>query len=483
MQANSDIQESDLNVLLDMFGSAFSLEDIASAYSQARRNVNLTAEILCASHETVVDLASSSSNDKLKGGTVVKPADLSSAYKSPKCFIEQSESRAGKSKVRPASLGTVSGIVGRDYIQPKTLTKRYPEVNKPLKLDANELPASEIWCEKPSPSDTVAKGTISDDVVNFLFKMLGDGFQLDKTKIHEILGHCGYDVQKTMEKLLDMSASTLDKCEDVLDLTGKNSKDQYPDVDSASSKEAGTIVCNSTDSPKRDGDRVNLQKEVLTTLFSFPQRYEKIPKPVRPVRASPYGKPVVEPPEDTMKDRQIAVVEPQVIKEEHDDIKDENSYDVLRQAVREYWTTMKVYYKAAIEAFLKGDYARADKFLEQGNFFDRRAREEDEKSAQKLLETKVDDNDMPLDLHENDPESALKLLRLHLTSLSGIPSIKYLRVKVGTRDKDPKGARKKRIIKQLKKDSINWTEEDDGGTLRLQVDVIDPKSLSFYKNK
>lgn len=37
------------------------------------------------------------------------------------------------------------------------------------------------------------------------------------------------------------------------------------------------------------------------------------------------------------------------------------------------------------------------------------------------------------------------------------------------------------ILKQLEKESIKWTEEDDGGTIIIQVDVINPKDLSFYK--
>ncbi|KAG4987058.1 hypothetical protein JHK86_034749 [Glycine max] len=40
------------------------------------------------------------------------------------------------------------------------------------------------------------KGTVSDGVVDFLFKMLGDGFEFDKNKIHDVFGRCGYDVQK-----------------------------------------------------------------------------------------------------------------------------------------------------------------------------------------------------------------------------------------------------------------------------------------------
>ncbi|XP_027342931.1 putative nuclear RNA export factor SDE5 [Abrus precatorius] len=398
MEAKSpDSEQGNLRGLLESFGSAFALEDIANAYWEAKQDVNLAAEILCGS------------KDELKGAINVSV---------PKSFHG-----AVKSGFRGASLGNVAGVVGRDCIQPKTWSKSKREVRKPLKLDAKEFPESVIWGEKPSLSAAAAKGTVSDEVVDFLYRMLEEGFELDKNKIHDVLGLCGYDVQKTMEELLDESASTLEKCNDVRDLAGENH-----------------IILNV----------------------------------------------------------------------ESDD--DENSYKALRQSVREHWLTMKEYYRAAVDAFVKSDYARADRLREQGHFFNRMAREADEKSAQKLFRTnETNDDEIPLDLHEHEPKQALHLLKLHLTSLSGIhgrqqflcksfdygkncmahldpindirtltfPAIKYLRVIVGTGDEDRKGARKKLIIKLLNKNSIKWTEEDIGRTLLLQVDVIDRKSLSF----
>lgn len=183
MQSQTDIEERNLMGLLESFGSTFSLDDIANAYCEANYNVNLAAEILCGS------------NNEFKGAS--KPAQISPATSSasdhcPKSFDGKRNSGAGKSKFQPASLGTVAGVVGRDYIQPKTWTKPYQEVYKPLKLDAKELPESVIWGEKPSMITAASMGTMSDDVVNFLLKMLGDGFELDKKKIQDVLGKVLY---------------------------------------------------------------------------------------------------------------------------------------------------------------------------------------------------------------------------------------------------------------------------------------------------
>lgn len=39
------------------------------------------------------------------------------------------------------------------------------------------------------------------------------------------------------------------------------------------------------------------------------------------------------------------------------------------------------------------------------------------------------------------------------------------------------------IMKQLQKESIDWTEEEDGRKMLIRVDVINPDRLSFAKNK
>ena len=188
MQPNSEIEERNLRALLESFGSSVSLEDIATAYCEANHNVDLAAEILCASNSDEFKGASEPITLSSAPSEIAEPAKVSSPGEFPKPFHGKRNSGAVKSKPHPASLGTVSGVVGRDYIQPKTMTVPYQEVNKPLKLDAKELPESEIWGERNSLSAAAAKGTMRDDVVNFLFKMLGDGFELDKNKIHDVLG-------------------------------------------------------------------------------------------------------------------------------------------------------------------------------------------------------------------------------------------------------------------------------------------------------
>ncbi|XWS09969.1 hypothetical protein CRYUN_Cryun39dG0035600 [Craigia yunnanensis] len=305
-----------------------------------------------------------------------------------------------------------------------------------------------------------------------------------------------------MAKLLDMSASTLEKSDDVIGIAAEKFTRKCPDdqfvliqdkpqsKDFAQSEEATSMIRNPKGSPRRNKDRLTLEKEVLEALFTVPERSEEAPKRTRVVRvvrrSRAFGELVTEPLKDTDTSLTTTVVKllkvSKDVKDEHDE--DENSCDVLRQAVKEYWITMKEYYKAAVEAFADGDKARATKLVELGHFFNKKAREADERSSDKIHETSCrDDEIISLDLRNFEPKEALNLLRVHLTSVSGIPSIKCLRIIVGTIEEDTKkGAPRRLTMKQLK-ESIKWNEEENGRIISIRVDLINPKHMSFVKNK
>jgi hypothetical protein len=200
-----DVENRDLQKLLEAFGSAFSLEDIASAYCKARRNVDMAGEILCASHGSTSHSDTRISNDKLERASstsseLSSELDGASAMPSEVSFFNVLQSsyhggrttRSMKSKVRPVSIGTVSGLIAKDYSRPRPVTNEYPKATKPPKLDLKDLPFSKIWSEEVLPSTTARNGTVHVDVEEFMFKMLGDGFQLDKNVIREVLGKFPY---------------------------------------------------------------------------------------------------------------------------------------------------------------------------------------------------------------------------------------------------------------------------------------------------
>ncbi|KAL7216817.1 hypothetical protein ACSBR1_028692 [Camellia fascicularis] len=490
--SDCDDDKRDLEQLLDAFGSMVSLEDIASAYCQAGRNICDAGEILCNLQQSTSSASTYASKDESEGLSL--SSELSDDILLDKSNFPERNSIASKQKKCSVSMGTVSSVIGKEYAQSRPSRSESCRVNKPLKLNSEELPISEICGEKVPPNMTTIK-SMHKDIEEFLFKMLGDGFQLDMKIIQEVLGRCGYDVERSMEKLLDLSASTLEKSDDVSGIVVQKPMEKYSDTESLSCQEKPQCIDSArsgkakfmsrNESTKSHKDRYDLQREVLEALFNGPERFEE-QKRIVPVkddrRSRGFGRVVVEPLRDTTTEHKTAIAK-LLVNEEDENEEDEDSYQVLRKAVKEHWITMKEYYTASVDAFAKGDPVRAYKLLEEGNFFKGKAREADEKSAQKFLETRRED-EMSLDLHEYDPKEAIRLLKVHLTSLSGISSIRYLKVIVGADNEDTKeGARKRLILKLLEKESIKWSEEANGRTIVIRLDEINPKHLSFAKNQ
>lgn len=201
MNSRKDDQQRALEGLLDAFSSVFSLEDIADAYCKAGKNATLAGAMLYDMQEST----STSSNSTTSNETRIESSSESS-LEVP--YPENGSYKVSKTKTPPASMGTVSAVLGKSYWRPKPMPNRTDGTNKPLKLDRKDLPMSEI-CGKELGSGK--DDSMHVDVEDFLVKMLGEGFKFDKDMIHQVLGSCGYDIDKSMEILLDLSATTLDK--------------------------------------------------------------------------------------------------------------------------------------------------------------------------------------------------------------------------------------------------------------------------------
>lgn len=176
-----DDDNKNLELLLDAFSSVVSLEDIASAYCQAGRNVYAAGELLC-KHNGSISTSSGSKEDH-NGASSSK---LSTDSFLEKTYVEKN-STASKQRNRSVSMGTVSGVIGREYSWTKPSSYEQRTVKKPLKLNSSEIPPSEVWGEH-TPESVTTNETVKKDVEEFLFKMLGDGFKLDMGVIREVLG-------------------------------------------------------------------------------------------------------------------------------------------------------------------------------------------------------------------------------------------------------------------------------------------------------
>lgn len=171
--------ERDLEQLLDAFGSAVSLEDIASAYCQAGCDIYAAGELLC----NLQGSTSSSCASASKEESLASDDNLLD-----KSNFAETNGIASKPKKCSASMGTVSGLIGREYSRSRPSRNEAPKTNKPLKLSSEDVPISEIWDERVPADMSASVESMPMDTEEFIFKMLGDGFQLDLKIIQEVLG-------------------------------------------------------------------------------------------------------------------------------------------------------------------------------------------------------------------------------------------------------------------------------------------------------
>ncbi|XP_047338664.1 putative nuclear RNA export factor SDE5 [Impatiens glandulifera] len=444
MEGNSetDSLERDLEHLLGAFGSSASLEEIASAYSKAQHDVLTAAEMLCNNEGST----SRNSTSVAQNGNEV----LLKSVKEIDYYVEPKKKQ--KKKKITISTGTVSSMITRDYSHCRQPRKASPsEVTKPLKLICYEPSASDILDEKPVFGNSAKNGSLHKNDEVILLQRLGDDSQY--------VGPSGHNLHKSMEQ-------------------------QFPEklqnVDPTNGDKRRLMI-----ESEKEKERQKLSKEALLALFSLSKRFEQPPKLTLPRRQEGIsrgsGYVVSGPFEDVKLPFNKTVTAKQVIKNEEED---EDSYQILRQAVQEHLITMKAFYKSAAEALAAGDNLRADKMMEEGNFFKKKAQEADERSALKFLEDgENEDGEFHIDLTELELKESIQYLKTQLAFLPSIPTFQYLKVMFGSGTEDPKGNKKKRVVvKLLERGSIKWAEENDGKVISILLEDV-PKNLSFAKKE
>lgn len=199
-----------LSWLLDAFPS-MSLEEIASAYSRTNCDANKTAEVL-------MKLESSSTTASLCGTIVENENLVLRELPKKKDIYGQKGMNSGhtsktsngkKQKKISFATGTISSFLGsRNARVMPCQNKSEGAVNawndkgknlKKIQVDGTATPRDLI-----DTIDILQQRHIEE----FLNSMMGDGLQLDMATVKDVLGECGYDVQKSLNILLDMAATT-----------------------------------------------------------------------------------------------------------------------------------------------------------------------------------------------------------------------------------------------------------------------------------
>ncbi|KAI4371067.1 hypothetical protein MLD38_019341 [Melastoma candidum] len=464
--------------LLDAFGSSFSLEQIASVYCKVQKDAAMAGIMLC-------DMQELSSTNRSNGTWLnvesIKSPEVPSSNYPNRSFQGNGNAGSPNQNRCPISAGSVSSVIGEEYSNPRPYKSASNTIWRPFTVNSKALLMSGPVVEDVLVNDN-KQARVHKDMEDFLFSMLGDGFQLDRDVIRDVLGKCGYDMQKSMEKLFDVSALGIkrgDNCSRAsTKLPHSYSGYERSPQDSTTYKNHSGRVVDANEGEIRGAK--TLPNDVLHAFFynSKPEKESECPAPPKVAEQSKGIDEVVsESRENFHQNSQTCVSNQQDEKDLNDE---DDSYQVLRRAVQEYRGTMKEYYSAAIDAFVKGDHSLANKLMEQGNFFCKKARDADEESFNKIFDVRKEEEqkDLLLDLHEHDGRAAIRLLKFHVISLAGMPTFNHLKVIIETDNEDTsKGTRKRRVMRFLEKYSIKWVEDATPGTILIPLADIDPSTI------
>ncbi|KAK9159071.1 hypothetical protein Scep_005645 [Stephania cephalantha] len=353
--------------------SSISMERVALAYGEAGGDANRAAEILGSLLESSssTDPCSSSSgwSSSERGfdfsGDDPSTSSTSSERLSEEDLMQLHVSVRGKERKSVASMGTVAGVIGKDYMA----------TNKRLSRNS---PALKAVREAPEHNE---------EVEQFIWSMLGEDCELSMEVVRDVLGQCGYNVEKALDALLDLSVPFCDQFKD------RN----------------WSHHANNCENDSR----------------TFHDHADSV-----------HGK--------------------------------NADYQSIRKVATEQYDAMKSCYQKAAAAYSRGERGYAAYLSEQGRIQNKMAKEADERASLEIFRTRNQGihNIVTIDLHGQHVQQAIKILKAHLLIFSTyISSVQSLRVITGCGHGVAAGKVKQSVIGLLKKECIEWTEENLGSVL------------------
>ncbi|XP_012475697.1 SMR domain-containing protein At5g58720 isoform X1 [Gossypium raimondii] len=478
-----------LGSLMEAFGS-ISLEEATSAYNQADGDLDKAAEIL----SNLIDNGSNSEDPDPSTSSISSGSSSSGSsgfgFSETSCVQNlnsgRGRSRGGKQQKRVvASTGTVSTVLGKDYVR-----------SSPWRDPAAVAPAKSVLA--------------TEEAEQFLCSMLGEECELSMAVVRDVLCLCGYNVEKALDALLDLSASSYEKSKSFNDnlnsrqdtgfviecadnLTDRTSDRISKLLESElqdSIWSAGYGHRCSTPLEFRNYSKVlasseamqppcprsnvsNLPQEVLDSLFKIPKSSEHEPSTMS-WRNVVKKMQLLGPPIDFC---------PSTDAEPQQDIYAKgDEYHKFRESAKEHWDSMRSYYQKAATAYSKGELEYAAYLSDQGKIQTKLAREADERASQNIFKArnKAFENVITIDLHGQHVKQAMKLLKLHLLFGIHVPSVQTLRVITGCGTHGMgKSKLKQSVTKLLEKEGIQWQEENRG-TVLIKLDGY--RELSFLES-
>ncbi|OMO90451.1 hypothetical protein COLO4_19159 [Corchorus olitorius] len=444
-----------------------SLEEATSAYNQANGDLDKAAEILSdliGNDDNSEDPELSTSSSSISSGSS-SSGSSGSGFSETGCVQNLNGGRGwcrgGKQQKRVvAATGTVSTVLGKEYVRASP--------------------------RRDSAAMSAAKSVLSkEEAEQFLCSMLGDECELSMAVVRDVLCQCGYNVEKALDALLDLSASSYEQSKNrnynenntgfLIDTTD-NLTDRASDCMSNSSESdfqdsiwsvgygcrPYSKVLASSESPVPSCPRSNvsdLPQEVLGSLFNIPKSSEKEPSTmnwrsiVKKMQSLGPG---------------IGVCPSSVAEPQQDINAKGDEYHAFRKTAKEHWDSVKSCHQKAATACSKREWHYASYLSDQGKIQTKLAREADERASHDIFKArnKVFENVITIDLHGQHVKQAMKLLKLHLLFGAHVPSVQTLRVITGCGAHGMgKSKVKQSVIKLLEKEGIQWHEENRGTVL------------------
>ncbi|XP_004240401.1 SMR domain-containing protein At5g58720 [Solanum lycopersicum] len=464
---SNDGGESVVTALTEAFTSV-SMEEATCAYEEANGDLNKAMEILG-------DMVERKEEDKIttcssSSGNVGSSLDSSNS----EVFVgghswQNSVQRKAKVKKLVAATGTVSTMIGKDYV--RTTTKKSCSKLKGLHDETSS----------------------NEDVEQFLYSMLGEDSDLSLAVVRDVLCQCGYEVEKALSVLLELSASSNEKpklsdCsanwkEEAVFLHSSDGLTDWTSDSTSHSSESevldnvwfyGPPGRNSLKVPAGNSEHSSsstvgnsgsvLPQDILESLFCMPT-----PKSVEHEPTTMNWKNVVK--KMTSLGQRSGSCPNDIPPLQHTHAEGAE-YQLFRETAKQHWESMRSHYQKAATAFSNGQKGHAAYLADQGRLHNRKAREADAKASQDIFaaRNKNIENMITIDLHGQHVKPAMRLLKLHLLFGAFVRSVRLFRVITGCGAHGVgKSKLKNSVVELLKKEHIEWTEENRG-TLLIKLD-------------
>ncbi|KAL6626994.1 hypothetical protein ACP70R_030720 [Stipagrostis hirtigluma subsp. patula] len=466
-------ERRDLAWLLDAFASA-TIDQVDSAYREAGGDAYLAAGILGSTQDT----QPSPPRPQPPPPPDLSPRAGSGGRKRPK-------------KVACAASGMVADVIGKEYTRPATSPVSAP--NEWKGRDGLGANIERNGRDGENEGGCAGRSYNGEEVEQFLCSMLGDS-ELGMGVVRDVLGQCGYDVEKALDALLDISGvssgQNIEKCYTNVEmnstlypsispgvgltmdsLAAGTKQSQFQLTDDMSSmtlqsqleheylwneppisyaKAVMEVPCSAA-SPSRSKAAKPNPQQVLDSLFKIPEMPES--RTYEP--SSMDWKRVV---------KKLQSFNSTIPSNNQERPKNGNGYREFRGVADRHYAKMKEYYQKAAMAYSKGDKSYASYLAEEAKHYRELGRREDEKASRQIFEArnKHITNTVTIDLHGQHLKQAMSLLKVHMMICVCMPSV-LLRVITGCGSEGTgKGKIKRSVMELAEKEQIEWREENSG---------------------